>query len=699
MVPQGRLTLDDVARFPLPGAETPQSIRFLSDRSGVTYLLPRPSTTTLELWAYDVSSGAARLLASPPGGGDAYSLEDELRRERTRQAWGGITAYEIAGGRLLVPHAGRIWHAPLGSELRPFEGADGAEDPRLFPDGQRFLCVLAGDLHLGDLATGRIQPLTDGAEPGFTHGLAEYAAQEELGRSGGFWIRPDGAWIAYAEVDERHVPLYPIVHQADTPVWTEEHRYPLAGSKNAHVRLLSVPASGGTPTVHEGRGEYLARVLWTPEGEICALWLDRAQQHAEWVLYRPGEPSGRMLLEETSLPWFNLLSDIHFLESGQILRMSENSGVPRLYLREPSGVERLLGDESGCVNQLLGVDAAAGTALYLGWDDDPTQRHVFSLPLSGGPARRLTLEPGWHQATFAPGGTMYVDQLSTPERPAATWLRRVDAADGVLLHHVPGIGAEELGIHAPEFVTLPAEDGTMLHGALYRAAGTASGKLPLIVLVYGGPHAQRVTKMWDTTCDLEAQYLAQHGYLVFRLDNRGSHGRGLGFEAPLHQRFGTVELEDQVAGVRWLAENRGADPERVGIYGWSYGGFMTLLALLKRPDVFRAGVSGAPVTDFRWYDTAYTERYMGLPQENGSGYDGAALPGIAPALAGQLLIIHGLVDENVHFRHTAAMVTALIEAGKEFELLLLPKSRHSVRGFTWKRRVAEARTKFLMAHV
>lgn len=699
MGPDERLTLDDVARFPLPGMEVPQSIRFLPDGSGVTYLRPRPSTTTLELCLHDPSSGETRLLAAPPGGGDVYSLEDQLRRERTRQAWGGITAYGTAGGRLLVPHAGRVWHARLGEELRPIGGLDGALDPRLFPDGQRVLFVRDGDMHVADLETGEVRRLTEGAQPGFTHGLAEYAAQEELGRSEGFWIRPDGEWIAYAEVDERHVPIYPIVHQADDPVWIEEHRYPFAGMENAHVRLLSIPADGGTPTVHEGRGEYLARVTFTPDGEICALWLDRLQQQAEWVLYRPGEPGGRTLLTETSLPWFNLMSDIRFLAHGRILRISEKSGTRCLYLREPSGEEMLLGGERGFVSELLGLDAGGETAFYLGWDEDPTERHVFAQPLTGGPARRLTDGAGWRQAVFSPDGSTFVEQLSTPERPSVTWLRRVSGGAPTLLHEISGLSAKSLGLRAPEFVTLPAGDGTTLCGAIYHPDRPAEGRLPLIVLVYGGPHAQRVTRMWDTTCDLEAQYLAQHGYLVFRLDNRGSHGRGLAFEAPLHLSFGTVELEDQVAGVRWMQENRNADLERVGVYGWSYGGFMTLLAMLRRPDVFRAGVSGAPVTDFRWYDTAYTERYMGRPQENAAGYDRAALPRLAGNLAGDLLIIHGLVDENVHFRHTAAMLAALIEAGQSFETLVSPQSRHSVRGFNWKRRVAQARTEFLMAHV
>lgn len=242
------LTLDDIAAFPAPGAAVPQSVTFLPGGSAVAYLLARDGTTTLDLWRHNMGTPEPELLATAPGEGEAYSLEEQLRRERLRQAWGGITGYQVAGDTLLVPHAGRLWHAPLGEKLRPLAGADGALDPRLFPDGHRAAFVLEGELHVADLTDGGITRLTEGGEPGLTHGVAEYAAQEELGRGEGFWIHPEGHTLAFAEVDERHVPIYPIAHQAADPVWVEEHRYPFVGRENAHVRLGTVPAAGGAPT-------------------------------------------------------------------------------------------------------------------------------------------------------------------------------------------------------------------------------------------------------------------------------------------------------------------------------------------------------------------------------------------------------------------------------------------------------------------
>lgn len=694
------LTLDDIATFPPPGAAVPQSVTFLPGGTAVAYLLPREGTTTLDLWRQDLGTIEAELLAAAPGEADAsYSLDEQLRRERMRQAWGGITNYQVAGETLLVPHAGRLWHAPLGAELRPLDGADGAIDPRLFPDGRRVAFVLAGELHVADLAGGSILRLTEGSAPGLTHGLAEYAAQEELGRGEGFWVHPDGQVVAFTEVDERHVPLFPITHQAADPVWVEEHRYPFVGQENARVRLGTVSATGGAPTWYEVRGEYLARVVWTKDGDLCALWLDRLQRTAEWVRYHTGDPAAHPIFSETVDPWYNLGDDTTFLAAGEILLSSERSGVRRLYLRSPDGSERCLLEGSGSMTRLLALDEEGRRAFVLGWDEDPTERHIFEVSLGGGQLRRLTHAAGWHQAIFSPDCRLFIDVFSSPDHPPTTLLCRVDDPSETVLHSPQGQGAEDLGLRPPEFITVKAEDGTLLHGAVYSPPTPAEGPLPLIVAVYGGPHAQRVTRAWDLTCDLEAQYLARSGYLVLRLDGRGSYGRGLAFEAALRHRFGTIELDDQVAGVRALVAQGRVLADRVGIYGWSYGGYMTLRALLMRPDIFRAGVAGAPVTDFRWYDTAYTERYMGLPEENGAGYDAAALPALADRLDGKLMIIHGLVDENVHFRHSARMITALVAAGKNFETMLLPESRHMVRGFVWKRKVAAMRLRFLCDNV
>jgi dipeptidyl-peptidase-4 len=256
-------------------------------------------------------------------------------------------------------------------------------------------------------------------------------------------------------------------------------------------------------------------------------------------------------------------------------------------------------------------------------------------------------------------------------------------ADGRLLTTIfarPDERIAQLNLPTPEIVTLPNRDGVELYGAIYHPpVSFGAGPFPTIVSVYGGPHAQRVANNWLLTVDMRAQYLASQGFLVFKLDNRGSARRGLAFEAPIKHSLGEVEVADQVDGVRWLVEQGLADTQRVGIYGWSYGGYIAAMGLTRAADTFHVAVAGAPVTHWDGYDTCYTERYMGLPQANPEGYKISSVMHHLDKMTGKLLLVHGLVDENVHFRHTARLINGLIAAHKQYDLLLFPDERHMPR--------------------
>jgi dipeptidyl-peptidase-4 len=271
-----------------------------------------------------------------------------------------------------------------------------------------------------------------------------------------------------------------------------------------------------------------------------------------------------------------------------------------------------------------------------------------------------------------------LDAWSSRTQPPRVVARNLRDGRTVDVHQPQAVSPAGLGLVVPEFHQLAAADGTLLYGALYRPPA-ADRPVPVVVSVYGGPHVQRVIDDWSLTVDLRAQYLVQQGIAVLKLDNRGSSGRGLAFEAAIHRRMGTVEVDDQVAGVRYLGSLGGFDTSRVGIYGWSYGGYMTLMAMLKAPDIFQVGVAGAPVTDWDGYDTAYTERYMETPAANPEGYRDSSVITHAHRLEGRLLLVHGMADENVHFRHTARLIVALTEAGKEYDLLIFPEERHMPR--------------------
>jgi dipeptidyl-peptidase-4 len=305
------------------------------------------------------------------------------------------------------------------------------------------------------------------------------------------------------------------------------------------------------------------------------------------------------------------------------------------------------------------------------------------VPLVGGDLRRITQEPGTHEVVIDNACTRFADTWSAIDRPPTVTLRTL--ADGGRLQELPlppDPRIEAFHLTPPELVAIHNREGEALYGAVYRPDPSVygPGPYPTIVSVYGGPHAQEVTNSWGRmTASMNLQYLRGKGFLIFELDNRGSARRGLRFESALSRHFGSVEVDDQVDGVRWLVEQGLADPERVGVTGWSYGGYMALMCLEKAPDVFRVAVAGAPVTDYAGYDTAYTERYMETPATNADGYAETSVLTHVSKIRGKLLLIHGMLDENVHFRHSVRLLNALIRAGKPVDTLFFPDERHMLR--------------------
>ncbi len=684
-----------------------------------------------------------RVVEPPGGGvtEDKLSPEEKLARERQRMLALGVTSYAWAReqDRMLIPLTGEIWVKDgVGAELRLLVGkarseAEGdprpALDPRLSPDGQQVAFVRGGELWVvpADGSAAPRQLTSGGAEQGRTRGLAEYIAAEEMDRHHGYWWSPDGTQLAFVEVDETHIPAYRIIHQGKDEVGDaaqEDHGYPFAGRDNARVRLGVVSSQGGAvhwlelavPEWAERGGEwtgdaaadfYLARVEWKPDGTLCAQVEDRRQTELRLLGFPGGRAPAQTLLTERSDVWINLhhmfepleldeaSAAAHPEQVGGFVWASEQSGFMHLSLHAADG-RKLAQLSSGewMVESVVEIDEAAQKLWFvatLAADDavkaDPRQRHLFEIGFDGEGLRKLTETPGMHGVHIDRQHRYFVDSWSSAATPPTVELRSL--ADGKLLATLhpseqspvdPRIARLEL--EPPEIVELSAADGeTTLYGAIYKPDPTlhGPGPYPTVVSVYGGPHAQRVSDSWGLTVDLRAQYLRDRGYLVFKLDNRGSARRGLAFEGALRHDMGNAEVQDQVAGVEWLVDKGLADPKRVAIYGWSYGGYMAAMALARAPETFQVAVAGAPVTHWDGYDTHYTERYMGLPQENVDGYARSSVMAHVEQMRGKLLLVHGLIDENVHFRHTARLINALISAGKDYRLELYPDERHMPR--------------------
>jgi dipeptidyl-peptidase-4 len=438
---------------------------------------------------------------------------------------------------------------------------------------------------------------------------------------------------------------------------------------------------------------YLARVAWLPGGELVAQIENRAQTRLDLIRFDPQTGKSVHLLQETNDVWINLHNMFWPLEQsredgGSFIWASERTGFKHLYLYDDRGnLVRALTQGDWLVDKLVSVDEKGGTVYFTASCEGPLESQLYSVSLNGGEPRRITQEAGTHAIVIDHEHRHFVDIHSAIDKPPTVTVRLL--GDGTIvttLHGGSDPRVEALKLQSPRLVTLQSRDGVTLHGAIFMppehsSNSNGSKQYPTIVSVYGGPHAQRVTNSWRTTLDMRAQYLSRQGFLVFILDNRGSARRGLAFEGAIKHRMGQLEVDDQVDGVRWLVAQGLADPRRVGIYGWSYGGYMAAMCLTRAPETFRVAVAGAPVTHYDGYDTHYTERYMGTPQENPDGYEIGSVMHHAANIQGNLLIIHGLVDENVHFRHTARLINALIAARIPYDLLLFPDERHLPRKF------------------
>ncbi len=695
--------LEDAIQRPAPGLSAPASIHFSPDDRLVTYLYAAEGGLTQNLYAHEIEAGQTRLLAAPPDANmkeGQLSPEEELLRERMRQVSLGITQYiwDQKHGRILIPYQGSLYILDRpGEPLRLLFDCAGkpALDPQFSPDGSQVSFVQDAELYVMPVEGGEPRQITEGARgTGKTHGLAEYIAQEEMSRMRGYWWSEDSRWIAFTEVDETHIPVYRIVHQGkDQPGENaqEDHRYPFAGAANAVVRLAVVSAQGGQPVwmQYDARQyEYLARVKWLPDGRLSAQLENRLQDTLVLAVFDTRTGKSTELLKETSPSWINLhdmltpLKKLSGQEQAGFLWASERSGYRHLYLYDAYGqLIRQITSGDWMVDELCGVDEQNGWVYFTSTAADVREKHLYRAPLQGGPAEQITTEKGQHQIVLDHAKTRFVDTFTSLSQPVTVNLHSLP--DGGTLKNLftnqdPRLS--DLDLPVPEMVTLTNRDGVTLYGAIYHPpASFGDGPHPTIVSVYGGPHAQRVINNFALTASMQDQYLASLGFVVFRLDNQGSARRGLAFEGVIKHRMGIPEVQDQVDGVKYLVERGLTDPQRVGIYGWSYGGYMSLMCLLQAPDVFTAAVAGAPVTHYDGYDTHYTERYMSTPQLNPEGYEMGSAQHYVNQLRGKLLIIHGLIDENVHFRHTARLINALIAADKSYELLLIPDSRHLTR--------------------
>jgi dipeptidyl-peptidase-4 len=672
----------------------PQKPRVSPDGKTILFLRADAKSPRLKLYEFAVSNSATRELLSPEallkGAEENLSPEEKARRERMRVTVGGFTDYRLnpAGSKILLVLSGKLYVFDRASatttELKTGEGP--IVDPKWSPDGTKIAYVRGFDVAVYDLAAGTESMVTKGGTAVITHGLAEFVAQEEMGRFSGYWWGPDSKSIAYEEADHTGIETWYVADPFKPDQKPSEQYYPRPGKKNVAVRLGIVPLGKGETVWVDwdrNRYEYLAAVRWEERGLLTIQVQDRKQQHLLLLSVDIRTGKTRLLLEEKDNSWVNLGEDgprYSDALGGFVWLGADPSGEPEIQLRQENGKQDAVlvparNNPDGIVSL---YSSRFSTFLVYTASPDPTVKYVYRLET---PSRQvnpgsdkdelLTPEPGIYSGSFAKHGGAYLLTGTTLKQ-----LPRTSVFDrgGARLGELPSTALEP-GF-TPDVSVLRVGGGDGYYCAVVRPRNfDPTKKYPVIVDVYGGPRHQHVVQAMRNW--LVPQWLADQGFIVVAIENRGTPGRGREWERSVYQKFGTVPIEDQAKGLLALCDKfPELDRDRVGIVGWSFGGYMAANAVLRKPEVFKAAVAGAPVTDWEDYDTHYTERYMGLLPESKAAYDEASLIPLAKDLRRPLLLVHGTADDNVYYRHTLKLSNALFRAGKEFEVLPLPGITH-----------------------
>jgi dipeptidyl-peptidase-4 len=712
----------------------PQKPTITPDGKAVLFLRSEAKTPKLKLYEFNVATGKTKELLSPEsllkGADEDLTPEEKGRRERQRITVGGFADYHLDkdGKRVLVKLSNRLYvlDRETGKVTELKTGTEGAiVDPKWSPDGRLIAYVRGYDVYVYDLAAEKESAVTTGGTQVKTHGLAEFVAQEEMGRFSGYWWSPDSKSIAYTEADHTGVEQWHIADPLKPDVPPSPQYYPRPGKKNVSVRLGVKPIEGGGTVWIEWdrkKWEYLSAVRWdefkrywdSPGSALGILLQDRKQQFMS--LSRFDSKSGKLfpLADAMDPGWVNLPTELPRADAEGFLWAVTDRGQTEFQLRDwqEGRVQMVVVPRSEKPEDVVSVNSQAvvsdlrggvwyGTIVFTS-SPDPTQRQIRQARVEvnrGGPLRGqrkvqieyLTSKSGLHTAVVSQmkDSTDTLTVITTTTLQSLPEVRAFKVGHHFDLERIPNPNPPAREAKLTSLGTLPSiaieppfkpnvtiEKVGDYWTAIVRPRNfDPKKKYPVVVDVYGGPkhlHVVQAMRNW-----LVPQWLADQGFIVVAIDNRGTPGRGRDWEKAIYQKFGTVPIEDQVKGLHALCDKYPElDRDRVGIVGWSFGGYNAANGVLRRPDVFKAAVAGAPVTDWEDYDTHYTERYLGLLPESQKAYDDANLIPLAKDLKRPLLLVHGTADDNVYYRHTLKLADALFRAGKDFEMLPLPGITH-----------------------
>jgi dipeptidyl-peptidase 4 len=705
----GELTVDRIYSQPSLSGRLTRGIAWSPDGKRLTYLDTKGmgKDAKTELWVLDTRTGERSLLVVsdklegilPAAASQQSQATGAGRRPPSQYQWapngeallfqgpGALAWFDLKtqSGRVLVSGKGEL------------------SDVKISPDSVYVSYVCDHNVWLVSTADGKERAFTVGGSEKLHKGELDWVYPEELEIFTAYWWAPDSSAIAYLEMDEANVGQFSLLNFESYTGEAELQRYPVAGGTNPVVRVMVQPLNGGEPRLMDTGSEtdiYIPRLNWLPDSRRVAIQrLNRDQNKLDLLLADAATGKSSTLLSEKDPYWINVNDDLHFLKDGKhFIWSSERTGYRHIYLYGLDGKEiAQLTKGDWEVSHMDGVDETSGFVYFTSTEKSPIERHFYRVGLDGSNFARITKEDGVHGINLSPAANLYVDTYSNAMTPPRQDLYRTDGTKAATLNENKVEELAQYHFSPVEFSTVKARDGVSLNCFLVRPPNfDPSKKYPVIVYTYGGPHAQVVLNAWGGPNELWHQMMAQKGYIIFALDNRGSAGRGHVFEESIHYHFGGPELSDQRDGVAWLKQQPWVDPQRIGIWGWSYGGHMTLHAMFEAADLFKVGFAGGPVTDWRFYDSIYTERYMGLPQQHETEYKESSPVSHVDGFKGKLLIAQGTGDDNVHYSNTLSVINDLIARGKYVEVIAAPGRGHGVSDPPARKIVFSRATQFFL---
>ena len=559
------------------------------------------------------------------------------------------------------------------------------------PDSRWATYVSDNNLSILDLETRTARSLTDDGSGDVLNGRLDWVYQEELygrGKFKGFWWSPDSKRISFLRLDVSDVGSHTIAADDATDAGPVRYRYPRAGTPNPVARLGIIEVSSGKIRWIDFPGtndveHLIVNVAWSPGGDTLSCQVqNREQTWLELHFVDPATAEARLILRETSTAWVRVAGPPSWCDDGSIVWISDRSGWSHLYHYDRDGILKLpLTSGAWDVRGIYGIESGSGDPAWVYFaatEHSPISVHTYRIRFDGGDLERLTTEEGTHQSTFAPDMAHFIDTWSSPSSPAEVRLHTCHGMDLRQLEACTAPSVSDYALGTTEHFQVETRDGFTLEAIMIKPPDfDPNRKYPVLCHVYGGPSTSLVCNAWGGPTRLWHHMLAQRGSIIWVVDNRTASGKGMVSAWPVYRNFGPLELQDLEDSVGWLCGQRYVDRERIGIWGWSFGGYLTVYAM-THSELFRAGIAGASVTDWTMYDTIYTERFMQTPEHNPDGYRNSSVLEAASNLHGKLLIVHGTMDDNVHIEHSMCLIRELQRAGKEFDVMVVPGAGHRI---------------------